>query len=149
MNEEATLNERARIAEVLQRLALLVTNKDEKREIIREAFKYATGHEMPEKEPTQPARTPRYWTAQQIGASLKWPSDAVMNRAENLGITKKPDNGYWDGENWYFSKEGRKKFLELVNNKIVKIVDGFAYYENGSRFIYWSFDPCAGAMNLN
>ena len=132
------LNVRARVAEVLQRLALLVSDEDEKQEIIRESFKFATGHEMTKKEAT---KKHRYWTAQQIGETLRWPSDGVMYRAENLGITKKDEFGYWDGDTWYFSKEGRKKFLDLVAQEIVKIKDGYAHYENGFKRLYWDFDP--------
>ncbi len=135
------LNVRARVAEVLQRLALQVSDKQDKQEIISEAFKIATGHELPKKEePAPTAKTHRYWTAQQIGNTLKWAADAVLHRAENLGITKKEQNGYWDGDTWYFSKEGRKKFLELVHREIVKIEDGFEYYEDGRKHIHWSFD---------
>ena len=134
------LNVRARVAEVLQRLALLVSDEYEKQEIIHEAFKFATGHEMPKKtEKTQPPA--KYWTAEQIGKTLNWPFDAVMHRAENLGITKKNRFGYWDGDTWYFSKEGRARFLDLVRQKIVKIEDGFEFYEDGYKRLHWSFDP--------
>lgn len=87
-----------------------------------------------------------YWTAQQIGETLKWPSDAVMYRAENLELMKKSSNGYWDGDTWYFSKEGRKKFFELVNRGIVKIEDGYEYYENGGKMIHWSFNADAARI---
>lgn len=134
------LNVRARVAEVLQRLALLVSDEYEKQEIIHEAFKFATGHEMPKK--TEKSQLPaKYWTAEQIGKTLKWPFDAVMHRAENLGITKKNRFGYWDGDTWYFNKEGRARFLDLVRQKIVKIEDGFEFYEDGYKRLHWSFDP--------
>ena len=128
-----------RAAEVLQKLANMLPAKSEQREVIYEAIKLVTGIEIPKKAPA-PAKPQRYWTAQQIAKSLKWPADAVMHRAENLGITKKPKNGYWDGEVWYFSKEGRAKFLELVANEIVKIEGDFAYYEDGHKHIYWRFE---------
>ena len=134
------LNVRARVAEVLQRLALLVSDEDEKQEIIRESFKFATGHEMTKKATPEKHR---YWTAQQIAKTLKWPADGVMYRAENLGITKKDRFGYWDGDIWYFSKEGRARFLDLVKQKIVKIEDGFEFYEEGYKRIHWNFDPDA------
>ena len=139
------LNVRARVAEVLQRLALITSSEEERQEIIREAFKFATGRELPQKTSTQAYTTKfnKYWTAQQIGKYLKWPPDAIMFRAENLGIMKKPRNGYWDGETWYFSKDGRKKFLELVEQKIVKIKDGIATYEDGHTHVHWDFDPDA------
>jgi len=143
-HELEPLNIRVRIAGILQRLALQVSDESTREHINRESYKYATGEDLPEKKPeNKPKRTPHYWTAQQIAESLKWPSDAVMHRAENLGLTKKPVNGYWDGETWYFSKEGRQKFLELVRAKIVKIEDGYEYYENGYKRIHWSFDPDA------
>ena len=146
--DEEPLNVRARVAEVLQRLALQVSSKAERDVINREAFKFATGHELPKKDKaSKTAQSPRYWTAQEIGNTLKWPPDAVMHRAENIGITKKPVNGYWDGDTWYFSKEGRKKFLELVESGIVKIEDGFAHYEDGRKHVYWSFDVCGEVMN--
>lgn len=44
------LNIRVRIAGVLQRLALQVSSKVEREIINREAYKYATGHELPVKE---------------------------------------------------------------------------------------------------
>ena len=128
-----------RAAEVLQKLANMLPAKGEQREVIYEAIKLVTGIEIPKKAP-EPAKPQRYWTAQQIAKSLKWPADAVMHRAENLGITKKPKNGYWDGEVWYFSKEGRAKFLELVAREIVKIEGDFAYYEDGHKHIYWRFE---------
>lgn len=135
------LNVRVRVAEVLQRLALQVSCKAEREAINREAYRYATGQEFPKPEPTpKKPRTPRYWTAQQVGAVLKWPADAVTHRAEKLGLTKKGVNGCWDGETWSFSKEGRRKFLELVRDGVVKIEDGHAYYEGGYRRIYWSYD---------
>ena len=124
-----------RAAELLKDIAQY-TSGDEQKEIIKEAFKLATGHEMPKTSKSQ-----RFWTAQQIGKILKWPFDAVMNRAENLGITKKAKNGYWDDETWHFSKEGRKKFLDLVEQKIVKIEDGVATYEDGHKRLHWDFDP--------
>ena len=148
VHEAEPLNVRVRVAEVLQRLALQVTSKDEREVINREAYKYATGQDLPKKDPApKVVHSPRYWTARQIGATLKWPTDAVMHRAENLCITQKAENGYWDGKTWYFSKEGRKEFLELVGRGIVKIEGGYEYYENGYKHIHWNFDPCAVAMN--
>ena len=70
---------------------------------------------------------------------LKWPADAVTHRADKLGITKKAVNGIWDGDMWSFSKEGRKKFLELVRLGIMKIEGGYEYYETGARRIHWSY----------
>lgn len=144
------LNIRVRIAGVLQRLALQVSDEAIRDHINRESYKYATGETLPDPEPKPKAapikHNPRHWTAQQIGATLKWPPDAVMHRAENLGLTKKSVNGYWDGETWYFSKEGRQNFLDLVRAKIVKIEDGYEYYENGYKRIHWSFDPDAARV---
>ena len=139
------LNIRVRIAGVLQRLALQVSDEAIRDHINRKSYKYATGETLPAPQPKVAAvkHNPRHWTAEQIGKLLKWPADAVMHRAENLGLTKKPVNGYWDGETWYFSKEGRQKFLELVRAKIVKIEGGYEYYENGYKRIHWSFDPDA------
>ena len=140
-HELEPLNIRVRIAGILQRLALQVSDESTREHINRESYKYATGEDLPEKKPeNKPKRTPHYWTAQQIAESLKWPSDAVMHRAENLGIMKKPANGLWDGDIWYFSKEGRRKFLWLVGEGIVKIEGGYEYYENGSRRIHWRYD---------
>lgn len=132
-----------RAAEVLQKLANMLPAKTEQRAVILEAIKLVTGIEIVKSKPESAKHTPRSWTAEQIGKLLKWPADAVMHRAENLGLTKKPVNGYWDGETWYFSKEGRQKFLELVRAKIVKIEGGYEYYENGYKRIHWSFDPDA------
>ena len=138
------LNVRVRVAELLQRLALQVSDEATREHINRESYKYATGEDLPEKKPKdKPKHTARYWTPQQIAESLKWPSDAVMHRAENLGITKKPANGYWNGDIWYFSKEGRRKFLWLVEEGIVKIEGGYEYYENGSKRIHWRYDADA------
>ncbi|MBQ3446929.1 MAG: Bro-N domain-containing protein [Synergistaceae bacterium] len=135
------LNVRVRVAEVLQRLALQVSDKSEREAINREAYRYATVQEFPKPEPTtKKSRSPRYWTAQQVGAVLKWPADAVTHRAEKLGITKKAVNGCWDGDTWSFSKEGRRKFLELVRDGVVKIEGRHAYYEGGYKRIYWSYD---------
>ena len=145
--EQEPLNIRVRIAGVLQRLALQVSDEAIRDHINRKSYTYATGETLPAPEPKSKAtpvkHNPRHWTAQQIAATLKWPPDAVMHRAENLGLTKKPVNGYWDGETWYFSKEGRQKFLDLVRAKVVKIEDGYEYYENGYKRIHWSFDPDA------
>ena len=135
------LNVRVRVAELLQRLALQVSDKSEREAINREAYRYATGQEFPKPEPTpKKTRNPRYWTAQQVGAVLKWPADAVTHRAEKLGITKKSVNGCWNGETWSFSKEGRRKFLVLVRDGVVKIEGRHAYYEGGYKRIYWSYD---------
>ena len=146
--EREPLNIRVRIAGILQRLALQVSDEAIREHINRESYKYATGETLPEAKPkAAPAKhNPRHWTAQQIGATLKWPPDAVMHRAENLGLTKKPVNGYWDGDMWYFSKEGRQKFLDLVKAKVVKIEGGYEYYEDGFKRIHWSFDPDAARL---
>ena len=134
------LNVRVRVAELLQRLALQVSDEADREHINRESYKYATGEDLPVKSPkAKPKPAPRYWTAQQVGALLKWPADAVTHRAEKLGITKKAVNGCWEGETWSFSKEGRKKFLELVRLGIMKIEGGYEYYETGARRIHWSY----------
>lgn len=143
-HELEPLNIRVRIAGILQRLALQVSDNAIREHINRESYKYATGEDLPEKKPEdKPKHTPRYWTAQQVAEALKWPTDAVMHRAEKLGIMKKPANGMWDGDTWKFTKEGRNKFMELVRAGIVKIEDGYEYYENGDRHIYWSFNANA------
>ncbi len=146
-DEQEPLNIRVRIAGILQRLALQVSDEAIRDHINRKSYTYATGETLPDSEPkpkVAPVKhNPRHWTAQQIGAYLKWPPDAVMHRAENLGLTKKPINGYWDGEKWYFSKEDRQKFLDLVRANIVKIEGGYEYYENGYKRINWSYDPDA------
>ena len=134
------LTVRVRVAELLQRLALQVSDEADREHINRESYKYATGEDLPVKSPkAKPKPAPRYWTAQQVGALLKWPADAVTHRAEKLGITKKAVNGIWDGDMWSFSKEGRKKFLELVRLGIMKIEGGYEYYETGARRIHWSY----------
>ena len=133
------LNIRVRIAGVLQRLALQVDDKAEREIINREAYKYATGQDLPEPKPAKKAaRSPRYWTAKQIAATLKWPTDAVIHRAENLGL------GRWEGETLCFSKEERAKFLHLVIMGVVKIENGYEYYEDGFKRIHWSFDAQEG-----
>ena len=143
--ELKALNVRA--AEVLQRLALQVTSKSEREVINREAFRFVTGREMPEEARIEDKKhNPRYWTAQQIGKVLKWPLDAVMHRAEKLGITKKAVNGCWDGDEWKFTKEGRQKFLDLVSKGVMKIEGGYEYYENGYKRIHWRFDPDAARI---
>ena len=134
------LTVRVRVAELLQRLALQVSDDADREHINRESYKYATGEDLPVKSPkAKPKPTPRYWTAQQVGEMLKWPADAVTHRADKLGITKKAVNGIWDGDMWSFSKEGRKKFLELVRLGIMKIEGGYEYYETGARRIHWSY----------
>ena len=134
------LTVRVRVAELLQRLALQVSDEADREHINRESYKYATGEDLPVKSPkAKPKPAPRYWTAQQVGEMLKWPADAVTHRAEKLGITKKAVNGIWDGDMWSFSKEGRKKFLELVRLGIMKIEGGYEYYETGARRIHWSY----------
>ena len=128
------LNVRVRVAEVLQRLALQESDKTKREVIMRTAYKYATGEDLPEVESKAKAeRPPRRWTASQIGKTLKWPADAVMHRADQLGI------GHWDGETWSFSKDERRKFLELVGKGIERIADGYEYYEGGYKRIHWSF----------
>ena len=132
------LNIRVRIAGVLQRLALQVSDDAIRAHINREAYKYATGQDLPEPNPAKKAaRSPRYWTAKQIAATLKWPTDAVIHRASNLGL------GRWEGETLCFSKEERAKFLHLVIMGVVKIEDGYEYYEDGFKRIHWSFDADA------
>ena len=145
------LNIRVRIAGVLQRLALQVSDEAIRDHINRESYKYATGEPLPEtqskpkakpaKEPKQ--HTPRSWTAEQIGKLLKWTADAVMHRAEDLEMTKKARYGWWDGGIWHFTKEGKQRFLDLVWKKVVRIKDGFEYYENGFKLIHWEFDADA------
>ncbi|MBR0252570.1 MAG: hypothetical protein IJQ99_03870 [Synergistaceae bacterium] len=127
-----------RAAELLKDIAQYAS-PDEKKIIIHKAFQFVTGCEMPEK-PQKTHPPIKFWTAEQIAKTLKWSANAVMLRAENLGLTEKAQNGYWDGKTWYFSKEGRKKFFELVRDGVVKIKDGYAYYEEGYKRIYWSFE---------
>ena len=109
-----------RAAEVLQRIAQLTSSKEEKNIVLNEAFRLVTGYEMPKKVKVSKEK---YCTASDIAKILNWLPEAVMTRAENLGITRKAVNGYWNGDIWYFSNEGRKKFLELVDEKIIKIDD--------------------------
>ena len=128
------LNVRVRVAEVLQRLALQEPDKGKREVIMRTAYKYATGEDLPEPEhKAKPEHTPRRWTATHIGGTLKWSADAVMHRAENLGI------GHWDGETWSFDKDERLKFLELVGRGVERIADGYEYYDGGYKRIHWSF----------
>ena len=61
-------------------------------------------------------------------------------------MTQKAKYGYWDGEVWYFSKEGRQKFLELVRAGVMKIEDGYEYYENGFKRIHWDFNADAARI---
>ena len=147
LQELEPLNARIRIAGILQRLALQVTDKNEREIINRESYKYATGSELPEKKskakPAAEQHTPRSWTAEQIGKLLKWTGEAVMHRAEDLELTKKARYGWWEGGIWHFTKEGKRKFLDLVASKIVRVKDGFAYYENGFKLINWEFDADA------
>ena len=118
-----------RAAEVLQKIS---TSSQEGRERIdHEVFKLITGKEL----------SKIVWTAEEIGEELGWTSDVVIYRAQKLEIMKRAKNGYWDNGIWFFNKEGRRRFLELVRKKIVKIEDGFAVYEDGHRFINWVFDP--------
>ena len=137
------LNIRVRIAGVLQRLALQVSDEAIRDHINRKSYKYATGETLPEPQPKVAAakHTPRSWTAEQIGKLLKWPADAVMHRAENLELTKKAMYGWWDGGTWHFTKEGRRKFLELVADKVVRIEGGYEIHESGYKRIHWRFDP--------
>ena len=127
-----------RAAELLKDIAQYAS-KEEKQEIVREAFKLATGHEMPKKEP--PVTNQRYWTAEQIGKTLKWSANSVIHRALMLGIMNNDKNGYWADDIWYFNKEGRKNFLDFVSQGIEKIEDGYEYYSNGLKRIHWRFDP--------
>ncbi len=135
-----------RAAEVLQKLASMLPAKGEQREVVREAVKLVTGIELKQKTPEPAKHTPRHWTAEQIGKKLGWPADAVMNRAENLGLTRKARNGWWDGGTWNFTNEGRQKLLDLVWKKVVKIEDGYEYYESGGKMIHWEFDPDAARI---
>ena len=132
---------RIRAAELLKDIAQYAS-PDEKKIIIHKAFQFVTGCEMPKKsqKSQKPHPSVKFWTAEQIAKTLKWSANAVMLRAENLGLTEKSQNGYWDGKTWYFSKEGRKKFLEFVRDGVVKIRDGYAYYEDGYKRIYWSYE---------
>ena len=118
-----------RAAEALQKIA--ASSQEERERINHEVFKLITGKEL----------SKIAWTAQEIGEELGWPPDIVMLRAKNLRIMERARNGYWDNGIWYFSKEGRQTFLELVRKKVVKIEDGIAIHENGYRHIYWAFDP--------
>ena len=126
-----------RAAEVLQKLANMLPAKSEQREVVIEAIKLVTG---------KAAHTPRYWTVQQVASVMKWQPEAVMHRAEQLELTKESRYGYFEGDTWYFSKEGRQKFMEYVRAGIVKIEDGYEYYENGYKRIHWSFDPDAARV---
>ena len=144
---------RVRIAGILQRLALQVSDDTIREHINRESYRYATGEELPQSAPKtkpkqkeKPKHTPRRWTLQQVGALLKWSADAVLHRAEQLGMTQKAKYGYWDGGEWYFSKEGRQKFLELVRAGVMKIEDGYEYYENGFKRIHWDFNADAARI---
>ena len=131
-------NIRVRIAGVLQRLALQVSSKTEREIINREAYKYATGHDLPKASPAPKAkRKPRCWTAEQIASTLKWSPEAVIHRAAKLSI------GHWDGETLCFSKAERAKFLDLVMRGVERIEDGYEYYEGGFKRIHWSFDADA------
>lgn len=139
------LNIRVRIAGILQRLALQVSDERMKEYLNRESYRYATGETLPESE-AKPQEKPQYWTAEQVGAILNWPSDAVMYRAERLGLTRKAKNGYWDGDTWNFSREGRQNFLQLVRAGVVKIEGGYEYYENGFKRLHWEFDANAARV---
>ena len=130
------LNIRVRIAGILQKLAQQVSDESLKEYLIRESYRYATGSTLPEPKPD-------YWTAEQVGEVLKWTADAVLRRAERLDLMKKAKNGHWDGGVWYFSKEGRDKFLNLVRCGVIKIEGGYEYYENGYKRIHWDFDADA------
>ena len=118
-----------RAAEVLQKIS--TSSQEERERIDHEVFKLITGKEL----------SKIVWTAEEIGEELGWTSDVVIYRAQKLEIMKRAKNGYWDNGIWFFNKEGRRRFLELVRKKIVKIEDGFAVYEDGHRFINWVFDP--------
>lgn len=139
------LNLRVRIAGILQKLALQVSDEAVKEHLNREAYRYATGKTLPErKEPPKP--TPLFWTAEEIGQELKWTPDAVLRRAERLDLMKKAKNGHWYCGVWYFSKEGRQKFLDLVRGGVIKIEDGYECFENGTRRIHWDFDADAARI---
>ncbi len=136
------LNLRVRIAGILQKLAQQVSDESLKEYLIRESYRYATGKTLPElKEPPKP--TPLFWTAEEIGQELKWTPDAVLRRAERLDLMEKAKNGHWYCGVWYFSKEGRQKFLDLVRGGVIKIEDGYECFENGTRRIHWDFDADA------
>ena len=132
-----------RAAEVLKNTVQYLISSEEKRAFTREIYRLVTGQELPKKEPaTKTAHTPRIWTAQQIAATLKWTTEAVIHRADDLGI------GYWDGETLCFSKTDRTNFLDLVNKGVIKIKDGYEYYEGGFKRIHWSFDADAAETLL-
>ena len=132
------LNIRVRIAGILQKLAQQVSDESLKEYLIRKSYRYATGSTLPERK-----EKPSYWTAEQLGQELKWTADAVLRRAERLDLMKKAKNGHWDGGVWYFSKEGRDKFLNLVRCGVIKIEDGYECFENGTKRIHWDFDADA------
>jgi prophage antirepressor-like protein len=137
-----------RAAEVLKNTVQYLSSSEEKRAFTREIYRLVTGQELPKKAPApKPAHTPRYWTVQQVATAMKWQPEAVMHRAERLELTKESRYGYFDGDTWYFSKEGRQKFMEHVRDGIVKIEDGYEYYENGDKRIHWRFDPCGAVLN--
>ena len=132
-----------RAAEVLKNTVQYLISSEEKRAFTREIYRLVTGQELPKKEPaTKTAHTPRIWTAHQIAATLKWTTEAVIHRADDLGI------GYWDGETLCFSKTDRTNFLDLVNKGVIKIKDGYEYYEGGFKRIHWSFDADAAETLL-
>jgi prophage antirepressor-like protein len=132
-----------RAAEVLKNTVQYLSTSEEKRAFTREIYRLVTGQELPKKETAPKAEhTPRMWTAKQIGATLKWPTDAVIHRAGNLGI------GHWDGETLCFSKEERTKFLDLVRRGVVRIADGYEYDEEGFKRIHWSFNADAARPRI-
>ena len=126
-------NAQSELSALAVRAAEVLKDTDRK-QFKGEIYRLVTGHDLPEPErKAKPEHTPRRWTATHIGRTLKWSADAVMHRAENLGI------GHWDGETWSFDKDERRKFLELVGRGVERIADGYEYYDGGYKRIHWSF----------
>ena len=126
-------NAHSELSALAVRAAEVLKDTDRK-QFKSEIYRLVTGHDLPEPErKAKPEHKPRRWTATHIGRTLKWSADAVMHRAENLGI------GHWDGETWSFDKDERRKFIELVGRGVERIADGYEYYEGGYKRIHWSF----------
>ena len=129
------LNVRVRVAEVLQRLALQESDKGTREVIMRSAYKYATGEDLPAPEKkAKREHKPRQWTAKNLAQTLGWTPEEVLYRAGQLGI------GHMEGETLYFDKSERREFLRLVDRGVERIADGYEYYEGGFRLIHWSFE---------
>ena len=129
------LNVRVRVAEVLQRLALQESDKGTREVIMRSAYKYATGEDLPAPEKkAKREHKPRQWTAKHLAQTLGWTPEEVLYRAGQLGI------GHMEGETLYFDKSERREFLRLVDRGVERIADGYEYYEGGFRLIHWSFE---------